>query len=361
MRVILFILLIIVCFWDTKADWHDEDAGSFMDHSDKSIINNNIEKIENSHQIDKQALRDDHHSYHTEGDSLRIGREADSHNVYSKAREDQSENVRTIRVDGHDIHIGVGNGDDIDDHHNHHESLCTNGKKMVDKLARAFRREEAIRLCDQSLSRIINALDKIMLLPNSSDPQFCPLIEFVLDNQVNRLKMNIQIDTIFLCNQCDFIRIWGNLANLYHSGKRIVTSYTLVSYSDVNCKRTVSLQAVGLHIGRVNWLPGDPNQDPYFPGPPWHTSYNFYDSDRFTITWVETSPGLFQIRELIQFTEQSWDLGNSTRSGLIPGRVPGLPGSPGDLILPLRPPGCINHACPPPGGLPVTPCPLYHD
>jgi len=238
------------------------------------------------------------------------------------------------------------------------------------------RKDDAVRVVEEAGNINMNALDKIMFtngiyLPNGTlDPDFCSLVQAVLNQQNNASAMSIFIDNFYSCDFCTFVSTWNNLAKLYAYRKRFKANFVLMNYTDVNCVRNVRYYSVAGHFGQINYLPG--NQSAFnstFPGPAWHTTYNFFDTDRFQIEWTEQSPNVFKILAMIQQTEGTWPLGNeqtfagflSAATGAGAGRSP-LPydqGGPGDLPLPaVSLASCPSYAqnC---LGLPprTTPCP----
>jgi len=228
---------------------------------------------------------------------------------------------------------------------------------LLNPAALDARRSEGVRIVEQLNSQVTNALDKVMLSNGSTSDttQFCPNLNFVLALQSDVNNMNIQIEQYFMCNQCQFVSIWSNLAQLYSYRKRSITEYIVVNYTDNGCQRNITIFGVGAHFGTINWLPNDTTHS--FPGPAWHTSLDFWDNDRFQITWVENpaAPGTFHLTGLTQYTEGSYPLPNG--GGLVTNpisRSPFANPAPGNYVLPPSNPNCP--VCPP-GVFPQsTPC-----
>jgi len=231
----------------------------------------------------------------------------------------------------------------------------------IDQTAALVRKQEAEDIVEELGNENMNALDKLMLTTGVTDPNFCPLVEYVLNQQQNRSNMSIMIDGFYSCNQCDFWYTWNKLAALYSYRKRFKANFVVLNYTDINCQRRISYYSIGQHTGLINYLPTTPNPPNNFTGPLWHTSTMFLDVDRFEIEYLETKPNVFQIVSMIQYTEGTFPLGNysSPAAGLITGRSPLNAGAPGNLPLAL--PTCTNFAasCPAPGPPRATPCPGY--
>jgi hypothetical protein len=203
-----------------------------------------------------------------------------------------------------------------------------------------FRKEEAVRLTTELNSKIMNALDKVLLSTDASranppdiSTNFGRNIKFVLDLQLDQENMDLLIErppAISTAQQ--FIDTWFGLTTFFKYRKRYITNSILVDYKDVNCLREVSLYGIGQSFGILSHLPG--NEPPgALPGPPWHTTLNFVDFDRFTITWKETAAGVFRVQKLVQFTESTFPLGNDSSAGVptVPvDRSPFAPSAPGN-------------------------------
>jgi hypothetical protein len=209
-----------------------------------------------------------------------------------------------------------------------------------------FRKEEAVRLTTELNSKIMNALDKVLLSTDASrvnppdiTTNFGRNIKFVLDLQLDQENMDLLIErppAITTAQQ--FIDTWFGLTTFFKYRKRYITNSILVDYKDLNCLREVSLYGIGQSFGILRHLPG--NEPPgALPGPPWHTTLNFVDFDRFTITWKETAAGVFRVQKLVQFTESTFPLGNEPSAGVptVPvDRSPFAPGAPGNYT-PMAP------------------------
>ena len=66
----------------------------------------------------------------------------------------------------------------------------------------------------------------------------------------------------------------------------------------MNCLREIKVYGVGQTFGSRALNP-DGTLPPLQPNnPPWLTSRNFVDFDRFTITWIETAPGIFKVKDM---------------------------------------------------------------
>ena len=178
---------------------------------------------------------------------------------------------------------------------------CYGGEGSVVELM--VRKEEAIRLSIELDSKIMNALDKVMLStdashanPPDANTNFGRNIKFVLDLQLDPQNMDILIERPpAIKNAQQFIDAWAGLTSFFKYRKRNITNSLVVDYKDVNCLREVSLYGVGQSFGVLDHLPG--NQPPSaLPGPPWHTTLSFVDFDRFTITYKETAPDVFRVQ-----------------------------------------------------------------
>jgi hypothetical protein len=203
-----------------------------------------------------------------------------------------------------------------------------------------LRKEEAVRLTIELNSKIMNALDKVMLSTDASranppdiSTNFGKNIKFVLDLQLDPQNMDILIERPpAIKNAQQFIDAWAGLTTFFKYRKRNITSSLVVDYKDVNCLREVSLYGIGQSWGVLDHLPG---KEPAgaLPGPPWHTTLNFVDFDRFTITYSETAPSVFRVQKLVQWTESTFPLGNDPSAGVPSNpvdRSPFAPGAPGN-------------------------------
>jgi hypothetical protein len=213
---------------------------------------------------------------------------------------------------------------------------CYGGEGSV--LESMVRKEEAIRLTIELDSKIMNALDKVMLSTDASranppevNTNFGKNIKFVLDLQLDPQNMDILIErTPAIKNAQQFIDAWAGLTSFFKYRKRNITNSLLVDYKDVNCLREVSLYGIGQSFGVLDHLPGkQPTGAP--PGPAWHTTLSFVDFDRFTITYKETAPDVFRVQKLVQWTESTFPLGNDPVAGLASDdRSPFAPDAPGN-------------------------------
>lgn len=215
---------------------------------------------------------------------------------------------------------------------------CYGGEGSV--VESMVRKEEAIRLSIELDSKIMNALDKVMLStdashanPPDANTNFGRNIKFVLDLQLDPQNMDILIERPpAIKNAQQFIDAWAGLTSFFKYRKRNITNSLVVDYKDVNCLREVSLYGVGQSFGVLDHLPG--NQPPSaLPGPPWHTTLSFVDFDRFTITYKETAPDVFRVQKLVQWTESTFPLGNDPAAGIPTNpvdRSPFAPNAPGN-------------------------------
>jgi len=221
---------------------------------------------------------------------------------------------------------------------------CYGGESSA--LEALVRKEEAVRLTIELNSKIMNALDKVMLSTDASAANppdlatnFGKNIKFVLDLQLDPQNMDILIERPpAIKNARQFIDAWFGLTTFFKYRKRNITNSILVDYKDVDCQREVSLYGVGQSFGVLNHLPG---KEPAgaLPGPPWHTTLNFVDFDRFTITYKETAPGQFRVQKLVQWTESTFPLGNDPGTGIptVPiDRSPLAPDAPGNYTPTAR-------------------------
>jgi hypothetical protein len=210
------------------------------------------------------------------------------------------------------------------------------------RLEALLRKEEAVRVTAELNSKIMNALDKVMLSTDASTvnppdvgTHFGRNLKFVLDLQLDKNNMDILIERPpAIKNAQQFINAWAGLTTFFKYRKRDITNYIVVDYKDVDCLREVSQYGIGQSFGVLNHLPG---QEPpgALPGPPWHTTLNFVDFDRFTITWKETAAGVFRVQKLVQWTESTFPLGNDPSAGVpsVPvDRSPFAPGAPGNYV-----------------------------
>lgn len=246
--------------------------------------------------------------------------------------------------------------------------LCNDGKHVYDlcrpkhgpisPTAALVRKLEALEIVEELGSLNMAALDQVMITTGKDDPHFCPLVEYVLNQQQNRSNMSIMIDGIYSCNQCDFWNNWNKLAALYSYRKRFKADFILLNYTDINCQRRISYYSIGTHNGLINYLPHTPNPPNNFTGPTWHTTTMFNDVDRFEIEYFEEQPGVFKIVWMIQYTEGTFPLGNYTNAtaGLIPGRSPFLPNAPAAEPIVTTPCSGFASHCPAAGPPKFTPC-----
>lgn len=215
---------------------------------------------------------------------------------------------------------------------------CYGGEGSV--VESMVRKEEAIRLTIELNSKIMNALDKVMLSTDASkanppdvNTNFGRNVKFVLDMQVDPQNMDILIDRPpAIRNAQQFIDTWAGLTSFFKYRKRNITNSLVVDYKDVDCRREVSLYGVGQSFGVLDHLPGKQAAGE-LPGPPWHTTLNFVDFDRFTITYKEIAPEAFRVQKLVQWTESTFPLGNDPSAGVPTNpvdRSPFVPEAPGN-------------------------------
>ena len=201
------------------------------------------------------------------------------------------------------------------------------------------RKEEAVRLTVELNSKIMNALDKVMLSTDGSkayppdvNTEFGKNLKFVLDLQVDPQNMDILIERApAIKNAQQFINAWYGLTSFFKYRKRNITNSLLVDYKDVDCLREVGLYGIGQSWGVLDHLPGK-QPEGALPGPPWHSTLTFVDFDRFTITYKEVAPGKFRVLKLVQWTELTFPLGNDPTAGIpaLPERSPFSPNAPGN-------------------------------
>src|SRR5260370_29226062 len=127
-----------------------------------------------------------------------------------------------------------------------------------------FRKEEAVRLTTELNSKIMNALDKVLLSTDASranppdiTTNFGRNIKFVLDLQMDQENMDLLIErppAITTAQQ--FIDTWFGLTTFFKYRKRYITNSILVDYKDINCLREVSLYGIGQSFGILSHLPG---------------------------------------------------------------------------------------------------------
>ena len=135
------------------------------------------------------------------------------------------------------------------------QHLCKPKKGPIDATAAVVRKLQAEDIVEELGNENMNALDKIMVTSGILDLAFCPLVEYVLNEQQNRTNMSIMIDGFYSCNQCDFWFTWNKLAVLYSYRKRFKANFVVLNYTDINCQRRISYYSIGQHTGLINYLP----------------------------------------------------------------------------------------------------------
>jgi len=195
------------------------------------------------------------------------------------------------------------------------------------KMETHIRYEEAIRIAGELNSRVMNALDKV--LAAEDNPQGAPPspaavqsmagtgnnwaknLQYVISLQANLWNNDgnvFVIESFPISSTQDFINAWTGLSKLYKYRKRNITNYIPLAYSDTNCLREIKVYGIGQTFGSRTLNP-DGTLPPLQPNnPPWLTSRNFVDFDRFTITWTETAPGIFKVKDMVQETEGHFPL-----------------------------------------------------
>lgn len=220
---------------------------------------------------------------------------------------------------------------------------CYGGDGNDLKAENHLRYEEAIRIAGELNSRVMNALDKV--LAAEDNPQGAPPspaavqsmagtgnnwasnLQYVIGLQANVWNNNgnvFVIESFPITSTQDFINAWTGLARLYKYRKRNITNYIPLAYPDTNCLREIKVYGIGQTFSSRTLNP-DGTLPPLQPNnPPWLTTRNFVDFDRFTITWIEVAPGQFKVKDLVQRTEGHWPF---------PDGASGIPDPTGDNVL----------------------------
>lgn len=204
---------------------------------------------------------------------------------------------------------------------------CYGGDGNDLKMETHLRYEEAIRIAGELNSRVMNALDKVLAAednPQGAPPSASAVqslagggnnwaknLQYVIDLQANVWNNNgnvFVIESFPITSTQDFINAWTGLARLYKYRKRNITNYIPLAYSDVNCLREIKVYGIGQTFGTRTLAPDGTLPPLQSNNPPWLTTRNFVDFDRFTITWTETAPGVFKVKDLVQETEGHFPL-----------------------------------------------------
>lgn len=175
----------------------------------------------------------------------------------------------------------------------HEEKKCKHDMKVN------FRFQEAYLLASQQSSRDIVAFDNIMYAqPN--DAFFDVNFNYVVDQQLDPNNMDINIDGNQINNVAEFRAAWIGLTTKYKYRKRYLSDIIPVSYCQdpTTCLRTISYWAVGSNFGIFNAI--DPR--------PFLQTDTVITFDRFYVVKVETVPGIFKIKTLVQQTESVFPL-----------------------------------------------------
>jgi hypothetical protein len=196
-------------------------------------------------------------------------------------------------------------------------AVCLGGQGTPDNINYQFRKEQAARQGPEMLSKIINALDTV-LISQGTDPAFSNAIQFAIDRQYDQTKMNIVLENNEpLTNAADFRARWKFLAGQYVYRKRNITDWVVTNYVEdgPDCLREISMYGVGMSFGVLK--PGSTIIGS-------HTSRAWADFDRFTVTFKERATGDWRIKDVVQITEGSFALPDpaTTLQGLYPGRSP---------------------------------------
>lgn len=196
-------------------------------------------------------------------------------------------------------------------------AVCLGGQGTPDSINYQFRKEQAARQGPEMLSKLIKALDTV-LISNAADPAFSNAIKFAVDRQYDSANMNIVLENNApLTNADAFIARWKFLAGQYVYRKRNITDWVVTAYSEdgPDCLREISMYGVGMSFGVLK-------PDSLIMGA--HTSRAWADFDRFTVTFKEKATGDWRIKDVVQITEGSFALPDPANSleGLFPGRSP---------------------------------------
>jgi hypothetical protein len=209
---------------------------------------------------------------------------------------------------------------------------CSGAPPFMAPLEAKVRHEETVRVGSEIINKVIYALNTIVMLENNT-VEFERHLKFVLDLQEFPQAPNFYIETIppnGIFNEAAFRTVWQNNALRFKYRKRDVTNWIVQSYSDENCKRTITLHGLGHTYGVFE------STEPANWG--FHKSRTFLDFDRIRVTIVETSPNVFRSREVLQYTESSFPLVDHPENGLLATpaqRDPLFPGAPAALPLDL--------------------------
>jgi len=194
---------------------------------------------------------------------------------------------------------------------------CLGGQGTPDTINYQFRKEQAARQGPEMLSKLINALDTV-LISGGNDSAFSNAIQFAIDRQYDQNNMSIVLENNApLTNAADFRARWKFLAGQYVYRKRNITDWVVTNYAEEgpDCLREISMYGVGMSFGVFK--PGTAILGA-------HTSRAWADFDRFTATFKEKATGDWRIKEVVQITEGSYALPDpdTTLQGLFPGRSP---------------------------------------
>jgi len=213
---------------------------------------------------------------------------------------------------------------------------CSGAPAIMAPLEGKVRHEEAVRVGTEIINKVIYALNTIVMLENNPT-EFERHLKFVLDLQENPQAPQFYIETIppaGIFDETAFRQVWKNNALRFKYRKRDVTNWIVESYSDVNCRRTITMHGLGHTYGVfADKFPDNSNVPIGF-----HQSRTFLDFDRIQVVIVETDANVFKSRKVVQYTESSYPLPHNADNGLLaspPERDPLNPNAPAALPLDL--------------------------
>ncbi len=201
------------------------------------------------------------------------------------------------------------------------EKTCWGGPPSTATLEQHVRKEEGFRLSTEMLSKLIDALDKVLLSEGPGDNNFDDNVNFVLSHQFDQKNMGLVIESSKMGNAEAFRARWAALAGVFKYRKRFISNWIVEDYKDVNCLREIRVHGVGSSFSVLD-------DDVKLPSG-FRTARNSLDFDRFTISFREISPEQFRVVDMIQFTESVYPLPEG--AGLLPGRSPFLKDAPGNF------------------------------
>jgi hypothetical protein len=213
---------------------------------------------------------------------------------------------------------------------------CSGAPGFMAPLEAKVRHEEAVRVGTEIINKVIYALNTIVMLENNQ-PEFERHLNFVLDLQEDRQKLKFYIETIppdGITTEAGFREVWASNALRYKYRKRDVTNWIVESYSDMNCRRTITLHGLGHTYGVFADKFPDGTDVPIG----FRKSRTFLDFDRIQVEIVETDANVFKSRKVVQYTESSYPLPHDPANGLLASpseRNPLFPGAPAALPLDL--------------------------